>query len=137
VRTGRTILIAAFALLVTAAPALGAPGRLLDKSGDKDFPSVFVTGGEKRPTAFIVRVTATPNRPVEVRWDTSCSRRGKGKVRIGEFTISGKGKRKLKLGYKRPDDCLVNALVGYEDSEDGKIKVELFARGAGKESPTK
>ena len=132
VRTARMILITAFALLMAAAPALGAPGRLLDKSGDADYPSVFVTGGERLPTAFIVRVTATPNRPVEVRWDTSCSRHAKGKVRIGEFNMSGKGKRKLKLGYKRPDDCLVNVLVGYEDSEDGKIKVELFARGGGK-----
>ncbi len=136
-RIGRATLVAGVALLVAAPSAVGAPGRLLDKSGDADFPSVFVTGGEKQPRAFIVRVTATPDRPVEVRWDTSCSLRGKGKSRIGEFTISGKGSRKLQLGYKRPDDCLVNALVGYEDSEDGKIKVELFARGGKKESPTR
>lgn len=131
-RTGRTILITAFALLVAAPPALGAPGRLLDKSGDQDYPAVFVTGGGQQPRSFIVRVTATPDRPVEVRWDTSCSKRAKGRVKLGEFTVSGRGTRSLPLGYKRPDDCLVNALVGYEDSEDGKIKVELFARGGRK-----
>lgn len=126
---GRAITIAALALLVAAPAALGAPGRLLDKSGDKGYPSAFVTGGQQRTTSFILRVTADPNRPVEVRWDTSCSRRGKGKFRIGEFTMAGKAKRGLKLGYKRPDECIANVLVSYEDSDTGKIKVELFARG--------
>ena len=131
-RRGRTILIAAFALLVAAPPAVGAPGRLLDKSGDAGFPSTFVTGGENNPRRFLLRVTATPNRPVEVRWDTSCSRDGRGKFKIGEFTMPGKAKRKLKLGYKRADECIANALVGYDDGGEGKIKVELFANSRGR-----
>lgn len=127
-RTGRAILLATAALLVAAPPALGAPGRLLDKSGDKGFPSVFVTGGQDRARAITLRVTAQPNRPVEVRWDISCSLNGKGKFRLGEFTMSGRGQRKLKLTYGRPDECIANALVAYEDSSDGRIKVELFGR---------
>lgn len=128
-RTGRTILLVMFALLVAVPPAVGAPGRLLDKSGDDGFPSAFVTGGQQRTKSLIVRVTALPNRPVEVRWDTSCSKKKKGKFRIGEFTMSGQETRKLEMGYKRPDECIANVLVGYEDSDEGKIKVELFGRG--------
>lgn len=127
-RSGRTILIMAFALLVAAPPAVGAPGRLLDKSGDKGFPSVFVTGGQQMTRAIIIRVNAKPNRRVEVRWDISCSLNGKGKFRIGEFTMSGKGKRKLKLTYGRPDECIANALVSYDDGDQGSIRVELFGR---------
>lgn len=127
-RFWKAILIAVAALLVAAPPAVGAPGRLLDKSGDFGFPSVFVTGGQQDARRLIIRVTATPNRPVEVRWDTSCSLNGKGRFRIGEFTMSGMGQRRLKMGYKRPDECIANALVGYEDTDEGKIKVELFGR---------
>lgn len=125
-------MFATMALLVVgllAAPALGAPGRLLDKSGDDGFPQTFVTGGQQKAKEFVLRVTATPNERVEVRYDVSCGRKGKGRFRIGVFEMGGRATRKLKTTIGKNDDCIANVLVSYDDADiEGKIGVRLFAR---------
>ena len=123
-----TALCLALAVLC-AAPASASPGRLLDKSSDSGYATVFATGGAHNPRAFIVRVRATPNQPVEVRWDMTCAKGRSGKAGIGEFTMGGRGKRKLKMPVKNSPDCIANVLVGYDDTGDtGKLRVELFVR---------
>ncbi len=126
---GRLTAIAVAAAAVLAAPAGAAPGKLLDKSADQGYATVFATGGAHNPRAFIVRVRATPNQRVEVRWDITCAKGRSGKAGIGEFTMSGRGKRKLKMPVKNSPDCIANVLVGWADTGDsGKLKVELFVR---------
>jgi hypothetical protein len=124
-----TIALAAVVAALMAAPSQAAPGKLLDKSSDSGFATVFVTGGAQNPRAFIVRVRATPNRRVEVRWDISCAKGRSGRAGIGEFTMGGRKQRKLKMPVKNSPDCIANALVGYADTGDsGKLRVELFVR---------
>jgi hypothetical protein len=121
--------LALIAAAVWCAPAAAAPGKLLDKSADEGYATVFATGGAQSPRAFIVRVKATPNQRVEVRWDVTCAKGRSGRAAIGEFTMSGKGKRKLKMPVKRSPDCIANVLVGWADTGDtGKLRVELFVR---------
>ena len=117
------------AAALVAALALGAPGRLLDKSGDKGSPSVFVTGGQQTPKGFVIRVRATPNERVEVRWDVSCGYGGKGRFDLGEFSMNGQAKHRIRKTRGKPDECIANALVSYDDPAiEGKIRVELFGR---------
>lgn len=123
--------LAALALAaLMCAPALAASGKRLDKSGDAGFPGVFVTGGAQTPKKFTIRVKAHPNLPVEVRWDISCARNGKGRFRLGETTIGGRKGIRIKPTFKRgTDECIVNALVAFDDSGTvGKIRADLFVK---------
>lgn len=128
---GRTAAIAGVtAALLGATAAHAAPGTLLDIGRDDGLPVAFAKGTATSPRTLLVRVKAKPSRPVEVRWDTSCAVGGKGKVREGELTVSGTKVRRLKKGFRRPENCLVNAIAAYEDAAiAGRIKIELFARG--------
>ena len=111
--------------------AFGSPGILLAKGSDSGTALAFSTTGRAlHPSSLLIRITAKPKKAVEVSWDTECARGGKGKVRSGEYTINGRKLRKVKKGFKRPDDCLVNVFAAYEDaSQEGKLKIEVFARG--------
>jgi hypothetical protein len=65
-----------------------------------------------------------------VSWDTSCAKGAKGKVREGHYTVTGTDLVRIKKTFKLPTDCLVNVLAAYEDAgQEGKIKIEIFARG--------
>jgi hypothetical protein len=131
VRLGRLALITALAAALCAPAALAAPGKRLAKASDSGTPlSLSTTARALTPKSLLVRITATPNQPVEVIWDTSCSRKVKGKVREGEYTITGRKLRKIKKGFKRPTDCLINVFAAYETAgQEGNIKIEVFARG--------
>lgn len=127
---GTRIAVAALAAATLGAGAAqAAPGTLLDIGRDDGLPVAFAKGTAVSPRTLLVRVKAKPSRPVEVRWDTSCAVGGKGKVREGEFTISGSKLHRLKKGFRRPDHCLVNVIAAYDDAAtSGRLKVELFAR---------
>jgi hypothetical protein len=129
---GKLIVILALVGAVLAPSALAAPGKLIAKESDSGLPiAVSTTGRALQPKALLIRITATPNEPVQVSWDTSCASGAKGKVREGDYIVTGPDLVRIKKGgFKRPDDCLVNVLAGYEDAtQEGKIKIEIFARG--------
>jgi hypothetical protein len=129
--TGAPAALVALAALgaVLCSGAKAAPGKLLDVGRDDGLPVAFAKGTADQPRALFARVTANPDRPVEVTWDTNCARGAKGKIREGEYTVSGRGLRRLKHGFRRPDDCLVNTIAAYTDHGlAGRIEIELFAR---------
>ena len=128
---GTPAAVAALAALgtVVCSSAQASPGKLLDVGRDDGLPVAFAKGTAVSPRALLVRVTADPDQPVEVTWDTNCARGAKGKIREGEYTISGGGLRRVKHGFRRPDDCLVNVIAAYADHGlAGRLKIELFAR---------
>jgi hypothetical protein len=128
-RVGQLALTGALGGALLCSTALASPGKLLDVGKDDGLPTAFAKGTATKPRSLLIRITATPNEPVEVTWDTNCARNAKGKVREGEYTITGRALRKVKKGFKRPDDCLINVIAGYENAGlEGKIKIELFAR---------
>jgi hypothetical protein len=127
-------LVAALVALaaLAAAPALSAPGKKIGSGQDDGLPGAFAKGTALKPRALFLRINAKPNEPVEVIYDTNCARRAKGKIREGELTVTGSKLRKLKKGFKRPDDCLVNVIAAYEDAAlSGTIKIQLYARSKG------
>lgn len=132
-RVVKTFVALTAATLLLAPAAHAAPGKLIAKASDSGLPVTTSTDGRAlRPTALLVRIDATPSAPVQVSWDTSCSRGAKGKVREGDYISTGTDLVRIlpKLGFKRPTDCLVNVIAGYEDAAlGGKIRVEIFARG--------
>jgi hypothetical protein len=130
-RVGKLTVILALFGAVLAPSALAAPGKLIAKESDSGLPiAVSTTGRALLPKALLVRITATPREPVQVSWDTSCSRGPKGKVREGDYTVTDPDLVRIKKTFKRPTDCLVNILAGYEDAAlEGRIKIEIFARG--------
>lgn len=130
-RLGKLALIVVLAGAIAAPTALAAPGKRIAKATDSGLPiTVSTTGRALQPKALLVRITATPNEPVQVSWDTSCARGAKGKVREGDYTVTGTDLIRLKKGFKLPTDCLVNVLAAYEDAGvEGKIRIEIFARG--------
>jgi hypothetical protein len=130
-RPMKTFLALAAAALLLAPAAHAAPGKLIAKASDSGLPVTTSTDGRAlRPTAILVRIDATPSEPVQVSWDTSCSRGAKGKVREGDYVSTGTDLVRIKLGFKRPTDCLVNVIAAYENAAlTGKIGVEIFARG--------
>ncbi len=136
-RLGKLLLISVLggALMtgaVVGSGALAAKGKLLDIGRDSGFPQAFAKGTVSNPSKLLVRITADPKGSVEVIWDTSCARGAKGKVREGDYSISGRKLKKIKKGFKRPDNCLLNVIAAYEDaSVEGRVKIELFARGKG------
>jgi hypothetical protein len=128
-RLGKLALVSVLGGVLVASTALAAPGKLLKKSSDDGTPQAFAKARAINPKAILVRIKANPQGNVEVRWDTSCARRAKGKVREGEYTVNGTKLRKLKKAFKRPDDCLINVLAAYDDAaQEGKITIEVFAR---------
>lgn len=130
-RVGKLTLIVALAGAVFAPSALGAPGKLIAKESDSGLPlAVSTTGRALQPRAILVRITATPNEPVEVTWDTGCSKGPKGKIREGFYIVTGRDLVRIKKTFKLPTDCLVNVFAAYEDAAlAGTIKIEIFARG--------
>jgi len=129
-RLGKLALVSLLGGALFCSTALAAPGKLLGKGADDGRPQAFAKGRALQPKALLIRITGNPRDPVEVTWDTSCSRRAKGKVRSGEYTITGRKLIRVKKAFKLPDDCLINVLAGYEDAaKEGQIKIEIFARG--------
>jgi hypothetical protein len=132
VRVGRlTFVLSALVALVAlvASPALSAPPKKAGSGSDSGLPNAFAKGTAYNPRALYVRIDATPNQPVEVTYDTNCARRAKGRIREGEYTVTGNALTKLTKGFKRPDDCLFNVFAAYEDSAlSGTIEIKLFAR---------
>ena len=131
-RVGRlTTFVAVTAALAALAvtPALSSPGKKIGDGQDDGLPGAFAKGRVLKPKKIFVRIDAEPNEPVEVVYDTNCSRRAKGKVREGEFTVTGTGLTRLNKAYKRPDDCLVNVLAAYENAAlSGTIRIRIYAR---------
>ena len=129
---GKLIAIGVLAGAVVCSSALAAPGKRIDRGTDRGLPLAYSTKGRAlNPKTLLIRITATPRVPVQVGWDTSCSRKLKGKARHGTYTTASTKLRKIKKGFKRaPDDCLVVVVAGFSDaSQQGKIKIEVFARG--------
>lgn len=123
---GGTLLAGAF----VGSGALAAKGKLLSFGQDSGFPQAFAKGTVSNPSKLLVRITAKPEGSVEVIWDTSCARGAKGKVREGDYFIGGRKLTKIKKGFKRPDNCLVNVLAAYENAgTEGNIEVRLYAKG--------
>jgi hypothetical protein len=124
-------LAAAIAVCVLT-PASASLGTLLDKGVDKgEGPLAFAKGTAKNhPSKLIVKVASKPKAQVDLNYDTNCSKDAKGKVREVQLTKKTPFKLGMKQAFKRPDECLVNALAGFEDgSLDGYIKIQLYARG--------
>ena len=120
----------AVAVAVLCAPTLAAPGKVFEVGRDEGLPLAYAKGTAESPAALFVRVRAKPSRKVEISYDTNCSKHLKARVREGFITMGARKVRRLKMGYKRPAECLVNAVVGYVDTETaGSLKVELLARG--------
>ena len=110
--------------------ALAAKGKLLSFGQDSGFPQAFAKGTVSNPAKLLVRINAKPEGSVEVIWDTSCARGAKGKVREGDYFVTGRKLTKIKKGFKRPDNCLVNVLAAYETAAtEGNIEVRLYAKG--------
>lgn len=129
-RLGKLALFFVLGGAIWCSTALAAPGILLDRGVDDGLPQSFAKGRALQPRALLIRITASPTEPVEVTWDTNCSRRAKGKLREGEYTITGRDLVQVRHAFRRPTDCLINVLAGYENAAlEGSILIEIFARG--------
>ena len=128
-RLGRIAVIAVIAAALASPLALAKPGKKVGSGEDDGTPNAFARGTAYNPKKLFVRITANPVQPVEVVWDTNCAKRARGKIREGEYTVTGNKLRRLKKGFKRPDDCLFNVLAAYENAAlEGTIKIQLYAR---------
>jgi hypothetical protein len=126
---GTLFALAVLGMLVVPSTASAAPGELLDIGRDRGLPVAFAKGRATDPGKLLVRVRAKPRQPVEVTWDTNCSRGGKGRVREGRYTIRTPKLRLIGKAFRRADDCLVNVLAAYEDAKQvGRLKIELYSR---------
>ena len=130
-RVAKPFLALAAAGLLLAPAAHAAPGKLIAKASDSGLPvATSTTGRALRPRALLVRIEATPSALVHVSWNTSCARGAKGRVRESDYVSTGSDLVRIKQGFKRPTDCLINVIAGYEDAAlTGTIAIEVFARG--------
>lgn len=137
-RLGRLALITVLLAALAAPLALAGPGKKVGSGDDEGTPNAFAKGTVFNPKKLFVRIKASPVQPVEVIWDTNCAKEAKGKIRDGEYTITGDNLTSLKKGFKKPDDCLFNVIAAYENAAlVGRIEIDLFARvrkGAKKKS---
>ncbi len=130
-RVAKSLLALAAAGLLAVPAAQAALGKLIAKASDSGLPvTTSTTGRALRSRALLVRIDASPSERVQVSWDTSCARGAKGRVREGDYVSTGSDLFRIKQGFKRPTDCLINVLAAYEDaSVTGAIQIEVFARG--------
>jgi hypothetical protein len=134
-RLGKLIVISLLGASLLGAALFGSTasagkGKLLGFGKDSGFPMAFAKGTVSNPSKLLVRITGDPRSSVEVRWDTSCARKAKGKVRQGEYTVTGQKLKRIKKGFKRPSNCLVNVLAAYDAAAtQGEVEIELYARG--------
>lgn len=130
VRLGRTLLIVFLAAAIGGSTALASPGKLLKKSSDNGLPIAYVRGDAKNPKTLLVRIKGKPQQPIEVLWQVTCVKGNKEKVPGGEFIVQPTATKKLKKGFKRPEDCTIDVQGAYEDAAvSGTVKLELFSRG--------
>jgi hypothetical protein len=124
----RIILLGTLTAALLAAGS--ARGVFLDKGTDKGGdPLAYASGKAIGPHKLFARVTAKPKARVDIDYDTNCSKDAKGKIREAELSKKAPFKLQLKKGFKRPDECLVDVLAGYEDgSRSGTIRIELTAQ---------
>jgi len=125
----RITLLAVLTAALVASVATAATAVFLDKGTDKGGePLAYASGRAISPHKLIATVTSKPKGRIEVDYDTNCSKDAKGKVRQVVLSKKSPFKLQLKKGFKRPDECLVDFLAGYEDGGlSGTIKVILTA----------
>jgi hypothetical protein len=128
----RLRLLAPISLLAAAlvcSTAIASPGRLIKKSVEGGTPIAYARGYVTFPRHLIVRVKADPALSMEVLWNVTCAKGAKGKFPAGEFIAQAPLQRKLRKGFKRPDNCTVDVQAAYADArQTGAITIELYAR---------
>jgi hypothetical protein len=128
----RLRLLAPISLLAAAlvcSTAIASPGRLIKKSVEGGTPIAYARGYVTFPRDLIVKVKADPALNMEVFWNVTCAKGAKGKFPEGEFTALAPLQRKLRKGFKRPDNCTIDVQAAYEDArQTGAITIELYAR---------
>lgn len=126
----RISLLVALTAVVLGSAATVAHGVLLDKGTDKGgTPLAYASGRAENGTKLIAKVTSKPKAQVNLDYDTNCVKDFKNKVRAAFVTKKTPFKLRLKKGFKGFDDCLVQALVSYEDNlQNGTLRVELIGR---------
>jgi hypothetical protein len=122
-------LIAVGATVLGCSTAIAGPLKLIKKSVEGGTPIAYARGYVTLPRHLIVRVSADPSLDMEVFWSVTCAKGAKGKFPEGEFTAKAPLQRKLKKGFKRPDNCTIDVQAAYEDArQTGAITIELLAR---------
>jgi hypothetical protein len=128
----RLRLIAPISLLVAAvacSTAIASPGRLIKKTVEGGTPIAYARGYVTFPRHLIVRVRADPALTMEVFWSVTCAKGAKGKFPEGRFTAQPTFKKKLRKGFKRPDNCTIDVQAAYQDARQvGGITIELYVR---------
>ena len=128
----RLRLIALIAVVVAAlgcSTAIAGPLTLIKKSVEGGTPIAYATGKVNNPRHLFVRVSADPSLSMEVLWNVTCAKGAKGKFPAGEFIAKAPIDRKLKKGFKRPDNCTIDVQAAYADATQvGAITIELRAR---------
>jgi hypothetical protein len=125
----RITLLGTLTAALLAAVTGAASGVFLDKGTDKGGdPLAYASGKAVGPSKLFAHVTAKPKGRVDIDYDTNCSRDAKGKIRQIRLSKKTPFRLQLKKGFKRPDECLVDVLAGYEDGAmSGTIRIELTA----------
>ncbi len=126
----RTVLLATITAALLAAAGTAATGVFLDKGTDKGgSPLAYASGKAVAPSKLYARVTSKPKGRIDLDYDTNCSKDAKNKVRLIELSKKSPFRLQLKKGFKRPDECLVDALAAYDDGNiSGTIRIELTAK---------
>ena len=125
----RISLLAVLTAVLVASAATAAYAVFLDKGTDKGgSPLAYASGKAVSPGKLFAKVTSKPKARIDVDYDTNCSRDAKGKIRQVILSKKSPFRLQLKKGFKRPDECLVDFLAGFDDGNiSGSIRIELTA----------
>lgn len=124
--TARMAAAATGALLVaTGVPAVASARTIGRASASGDYAIALASGHVNHPRRMYVKVTSSPHQSVSVSWTMVCSRGFGAGSKSGQFTRRTTVRRKLKMPYRRPDDCTVSASAQLDNG--GHVKVILQA----------
>ena len=126
---GRTLLIALAAAAIGCSAAVASPGKLIDKASEGGTPITFAKASVNNPRALLLKATGKPAANLEVLSQVTCVSGAKEKAPTQDFILKSGQVKKLKKGFKRPDDCTVDVQAAYDDAGiTGTVTLKLYAR---------
>jgi len=96
-------------VIAAGAAAASAGTTFASCSAQGDYAVCDAAGTANSPVTITVTVTSSPDQPVFVSWDTTCSEGLSAGGSSGSFTAQTPVSRTISHPYSKPDSCIVSA----------------------------
>jgi hypothetical protein len=113
----------AIVVVLAMYPCLAAARTIGHASARGDYAAAVASGNISHPHVIKVIVRSRPHQRVSVNWSMTCSKGSGAGSKSGDFHARTRVKRRLRMPYRRPDDCSVAASAQLD--RGGRLRVKL------------